>query len=39
MIGEEPVEAVVLEVRYPENAKAANQVEVVRVVKDQWLTD
>jgi transposase-like protein len=39
MIGEEPVEAVVLEVRYPEKAKAANQVEVVRVLKDQWLTD
>jgi hypothetical protein len=39
MIGEDPVEAVVLEVRYPEKAKAANQVEVVRVVKDQWLTD
>lgn len=39
MIGEEPVEAVVLEVRYPEKAKASNQVEVVRVVKDQWLTD
>jgi hypothetical protein len=26
-------------VRYPEKAKAANQVEVVRVLKDQWLTD
>ena len=39
MIGEDPVEAVVLEVRYPEKAKAANQVEVVRVLKDQWLTD
>lgn len=32
-------ETVVLEVRYPRAAVAANQVEIVRLVKDQWVTD
>ena len=32
-------EAVILEVRYPEAARAANQVEIVRMLKDKWVTE
>lgn len=38
-MGQAVEETVVLEVRYPRGAVAGNQVEIVRVVKDQWVTD
>jgi hypothetical protein len=38
-MGQAVEETVVLEVRYPRGAVAANQVEIVRMVKDQWVTD
>ena len=38
-MGQALEETVVLEVRYPRGAVAANQVEIVRMVKDQWVTD
>lgn len=38
-MGQAVEETVVLEVRYPRGAVARNQVEIVRVVKDQWVTD